>query len=197
MVEKRARALRRNTIINFVSGGITKIVGYSIALAGSDFPTNILEIFDGGVQCGLSGTVMKDLHEEGHLVKEMPLLLTTLSKSEDTDGIYARQVWNYLNETPSGGPGQSRRVELTTAWRKRGILDRHDKATSLRADGSLPKHLALAQITPQLLDDRLAMLAELRSTVTEMHLSLMELSQRIKKSYDNDPSFDWPLASEP
>jgi len=35
---------RRNTIINFISGGLTKISGYGIALGGPAMPTNILEV---------------------------------------------------------------------------------------------------------------------------------------------------------
>ncbi len=98
MVEKRARTLRRNTIINFVSGGITKLAGYSIALGGADTPSNILEIFDGGVQCGLSSTVIKDLHSESLVVGQMPVMLTQLDRADDPDCVYARQVWTYLNE---------------------------------------------------------------------------------------------------
>lgn len=43
IVEHRARVLKRNSIVNFVSGGVTKMVGYSIALADINLPTNLLE----------------------------------------------------------------------------------------------------------------------------------------------------------
>jgi hypothetical protein len=194
MVEKRARTLRRNTIINFVSGGITKLVGYSIALGGNDTTSNILEIFDGGVQCGLSGTVIKDLHSESRVVGKMPVMLTQLDRADDPDGIYPRQVWNYLNESSSGNAGLARREELTKNWESRGFYEHHTKFKNLKENSNLQGHLALARITPQLLDDRQAMLSELRSTVSEMHASLMELSLRIKQSYNDDPSFDWPIA---
>jgi len=196
MVEKRARTLRRNSIINFVSGGLTKLVGYSIALGGSDTTSNILEIFDGGVQCTLSGTVIKDLHSESHVVGKMPAMLTQLDRSDDPDGVYPRQVWNYLNASASGDAGAARREELTKNWERRGFYEHHSKFRNLKENSNLQGHLALARITPQLLDDRQAMLSELRSTVSEMHASLMELSLRIKQSYSEDPSFDWPLASQ-
>lgn len=196
MVEKRARTLRRNTIINFVSGGITKLAGYSIALGGADTPSNILEIFDGGVQCGLSGTVIKDLHSESRVVGQMPVMLTQLDRADDPDAVYARQVWTYLNESSKGDAGDPRRIELTKDWESRGFYEHHKKANRMRENSNLQGHLALARITPQLLDDRLAMLSELRSTVSEMHASLMELSLRIKQSYNDDPSFDWPIAAQ-
>lgn len=196
MVEKRARTLRRNTIINFVSGGITKLVGYSIALGGNDTTSNILEIFDGGVQCTLSGTVIKDLHSESHVLGQLPVMLTQLDKADDPDGVYAHQVWNYLNESSTGKEGMPRRVQLTKDWESRGFYELHNKANSLRENANLQGHLALARITPQLLDDRQAMLSELRSMVSEMHATLMDLCLRVKQSYNDDPSFDWPIVAQ-
>lgn len=191
MVEKRARTLRKNTIINFVSGGLTKIAGYSIAIANVDMPSNVLEVFDGTVQCGLSGYVLKDLHSEGRIVKPLPLLLRAVEENDNKERIYPQQVWHYLNE--SNKEGETRRASLSSAWEKRGYFSRRDRASSLKSAGGLSHHVSLARITPQLLDDRLAMLSELRSVVSEMHFSLMELSRRIKQSYKDDPSFDWPV----
>lgn len=197
MVERRARTLRRISIINFISGGLTKMVGYSISLGNYDLPSNILEVFDGSVQCGLSATTMKDLHEEGHLVKDTPPLLAALDDPDNSRGIYPAQVWSYLSESSAGAAGQTRRDVLSAGWEKRGMFTRRDRATSLRATGRLTHHLSLARITPQLLDDRLAMLGELRAVVSQMYLSLMRLGQRVKRSYDEDPSFDWPVAAKP
>lgn len=196
MVEKRARVLRRNTIINFVSGGLTKITGYSIALAGPDTPTNILEVVDGSVQCGLSGLTMKELHEENFLVKELPPRLAALNQSENRH-VYPEQVWDFLNAPPLDGSGQTSRKEaLAATWQQRGMMARTDKAVKLRA-GTTRHHLALARIAPQLLEDRAAMLSELRSLVSEMHDSLMALSQICQQSFADDPSFDWPVAADP
>ncbi len=198
MVEKRARSLRRNTIINFVSGGVTKIVGYSIALGGTDTPTNILEIVDGVIQCTLMGVTLKELHDECHVVRRMPDVLNVLHTNKDPSGVYPQQIWAYLNEpnmAPSGDSAAlSRKQFLVSEWDKRGIFARRDKAARLQT-GSVKNNISLARITPQLLDDRMAMLSELRSVVSQMHLSLMKLSQVCGKTYDEDPSFEWPIAS--
>lgn len=198
MVEKRARSLRRNTIINFVSGGITKIVGYSIALGNIDQPSNILEIVDGVVQCTLSGVTMRELHEESRLMRRMPDLLNVLHQPNDATGVYPGHIWMYLSEpniAAAGGTGAtSRKESLLSQWEERGIFARRDKAARLQT-GSVRHNLSLARITPQLLDDRMAMLSEVRSVVSQMHLSLMKLSQVCGKTYEDDPSFDWPIAA--
>lgn len=197
MVERRARTLRRNTIINFVSGGLTKIAGYSISLGNFDLPSNILEVFDGTVQCGLSGSTIKDLHDEHHLAKELPPILATLEVGKNEDGAYPAHVWNYLNEpTPSPASKRTRRSTITDSWDRCGYFMLRNKASALSAKDQITHHIQLARITPQLLDDRLAMLAEVRSLVSEMHTALMQLGQHVLESYAEDPSFEWPVASK-
>lgn len=84
IVEHRARVLKRNSIVNFVSGGVTKMVGYSIALADINLPTNLLEIVDGGIQSALSGMAMKEQEEEKHFSQSVPsLLLTVINGNRD------------------------------------------------------------------------------------------------------------------
>lgn len=190
MMDENARTLRRNTIVNFISGGITKIAGYSIALGTTERPSNILEIFDGSVQCALSGMVMKQLHSESETVKEVPKFLAVLDQAGPIQDVYPQQVWQYLSEAPTTSADHiSRRQSLCAAWKNRGFVQRRDKARVLQT-GHFGSNLSLARMAPQLLDDRLAMLSELRSTVSEMHYSLMQLSGVSKRSYDDDPSFD-------
>jgi hypothetical protein len=191
MMDDNARVLRRNTIINFISGGITKIAGYSIALGTTDVPTNILEVFDGGVQCTLSGMVIKQLHSESESVKDVPDVLAVLDQPGVGQRVYPPQVWAYLSASPGNGSVHvSRRVMLTSGWEGRGIISRRDKAFRQVKSGHFHNDMTLARMAPQLLDDRDAMLAELRSTVSQMHKGLMQLSQISKKSYDDDPPFD-------
>ena len=65
LADERARILRRNTFINLISGGLTKIGGYTVALTpASLIPTNVLEIFDGGVQTSLSASTIKQQRDE-------------------------------------------------------------------------------------------------------------------------------------
>lgn len=190
MVDDNARTLRRNTIINFISGGITKIAGYSIALGTTEKPSNILEVFDGGVQCALSAMVMKQLHSESESVKEVPPLIAVLDQQSAEQNVYPNQVWSYLCSAPAGSTSSaSRRAELAAAWESRGMTLRRDRATKLQS-GHFRSEISLARLAPQLLDDRFAMLAELRSAVSQMHRGLMQLGQIATRSFEDDPPFD-------
>ncbi len=189
MQEKRARAMRRNTMINFVSGGLTKMVGYSIALGNINTPTNVLEIVDGGIQSALSVVTMKELHDESNVVKEMPAVLAQLYEPQTSYDVYPPHIWTYLNEQAPGSPNKTRREVLINQWQERGIFDRKERAARLK-EGNVKHQFTLARITPQLLDDRMAMLSELRSVVSQMHTSLMQISQICRKSYEEDPSFE-------
>jgi len=76
-------------------------------------------------------------------------------------GVYPEQVWAYLSDPPLDGSGKpSRKEALAETWQQRGMMARTDQAIRLRKG---TKHLRLARIAPQLLEDRLAMLSELRS----------------------------------
>jgi hypothetical protein len=228
IVEHRARVLKRNSIVNFVSGGVTKMVGYSIALADINLPTNLLEIVDGGIQSALSGMAMKEQEEEKHFSQSVPsLLLTVINGNNSETHDYPRGVWNYLDSRALGGeaiisdtgdlaavtsgkpvpvktlkngviaggaditvgsPTETRREKLLAAWAASGMIDRH---TTVKQKGlGISSRLCAAKnFTAQLLEDRAAMLSDLKSVVSQMNNSLMQLSQMIKDSYRDDPAF--------
>ncbi|MBS1990579.1 MAG: hypothetical protein JSS83_08685 [Cyanobacteria bacterium SZAS LIN-3] len=204
IVEKRARALKRNSVINFVSGGVTKMVGYSLALADSDLPTNVLEILDGGIQSSLSGLAVKEQEEEKNFNQNVPpMLLTVINNTNEETHDFPRGVWQYLvsqsfsgeeiiSETTQqmGGDttgGETRRGKLIAAWTSSGMLGRH---RAPRRKGVAPPMARIGQgksVTAQLLEDRAAMLSDLKSVVAQMNNSLMQLSQLIKATYVQDP----------
>jgi len=204
IVERRARTLKRNSVINFVSGGVTKMVGYSIALADSDLPTNVLEILDGGIQSSLSGLAVKEQEEEKHIKQRVPtLLLTVINDTNGETHQFPRSVWQYLasqsfsgeeiiSETTQqmGGDtagGETRRGKLIAAWTSSGMIGRHHAP---RPKGVAPPLARIGQgksVTAQLLEDRMAMLSDLKSVVAQMNDSLMQLSQLIKLTYVQDP----------
>ena len=204
IVEKRARVLKRNSVINFVSGGVTKMVGYSLALGDTTLTTNLLEILDGGIQSGLSVLTVREQEEEKHYSQNLPpLLLTVINGNNDISLDYSTSVWQYLNSHSFSGEeiisastinaggdttgGETRRDKLIAAWSSSGMIARHHK---VKPRGVTPQGAKVGQgksFSAQLLEDRAAMLSDLKSVVAQMNNSLMQLSQAVKVSYLQDP----------
>jgi hypothetical protein len=183
ITEQRNRITHRNTQVNLVSGGITKMVGFGIALAPNitSIPTNVLEVFDGGVQFGLSTLALHEQHREKLLEHGVPTLLESFLENR-TLGQFPQSIWTYLSHPPIGGSTTySRRQLLIKTWQDTGILPKTNRH-AVKAQTQETQ-----QLTVDLLDQRLAMLYDLKSVVSQMHTELMELSNSILKSYSEDP----------
>jgi len=181
--DERARILRRNSFINLFSGGITKIGGYSAALTpASLIPTNVLEVFDGGVQSGLSVLTLRQQHNEGKLFHSAPPILTSfVSGNKLVHDFYPDSVWTYLNVTVGNGP-MSRRLLLIKHW-----TDVHKSTSKISGAQSTAGFSSVVRMDLTDLDQTIAMLTDLKSLIGGMNLGLLELSQVIKRSYDDDP----------
>lgn len=186
LADERARILRRNTFINLISGGLTKIGGYSNALTeGSLIPTNVLEIFDGGVQTSLSASTIKQQRDEKKFSRSTPdMLLAFINGNSSTAPQYPSSVWAYLNAKANANDRASRRMTLVERWRASGRLS---------PGGSLAKRKQAPPtqsktITFDDLDDTITMLADIRAVVAGAEVSLMELSETLKGVYEDDPS---------
>lgn len=190
IADERARILRRNSFINLISGGLTKIGGYSSALTpASLIPTNILEVFDGGVQTSLSVLTLREQRNESKLYRSKPDILTSFINSQNEENLdYPASVWTYLNQAdPSDKAKKTRRQVLIEYWLRAGRLS---DSTGLKGNSSsnYQPTFGKARINKMDdIDDSVAMMSDLKSAVSQMENSLMELSQVIKDSYKNDP----------
>ena len=192
--DARARALRRNNFVNLVSGGITKIGGYSTALANaSPIPTNVLEVFDGGVQSSLSAMTMRQLKEEAALSKEKPTILVTfLNGNNASTKLFPESVWIYLSHKApestsrllADAKDSTRRKALMEYWIKQGRLK---NSGSTKNQPKRARELSGVRMPMNDLDDTVSMMSDLKSVVASMENSLMELSQVLKNSYKDDP----------
>lgn len=185
LADERARVLRRNTFINLISGGLTKIGGYSIALTpASLIPTNVLEIFDGGVQAGLSANTIKQQRDEKKFSRSAPdMLMAFINGNSPTNPQYPANVWNYLNTKANPYDKYTRRGTLVDRWRASGRLNPGGSSTKTKAPPQTPSKVVAFDD----LDDTVTMLADIRAVLSGSQVALMELSETIKGVYDDDP----------
>jgi hypothetical protein len=183
ITERRNRLTHRNSQINLISGGITKIVGYSIALSPlSDIPTNALEVLDGSVQTALSGLALRQEKQEAALEHGTPPILQSFINATNTSEHYPEHVWKFMSSTELGEPREtSRRQQVIDGWQKSGMLA---KEKTVGAQERTKRN-----VTIELLDQRLAMLSDLKSLISEMHNGLMDLNEAIVDSFEGDPQW--------
>ena len=181
IAEERNRMTHRTNQINLISGGVTKIVGYSIALAPiTTIPTNVLEVFDGAVQSGLSAMSLRQQQQEKKMEQGVPPILESFLNNTPKIDQYPPGVSIYMNHVPPGSnTNKSRRQSLIEGWQSTGILARSNQTQVLTKTKQSMRMEAL--------DRHLAMLSELKSHISEMHNGLMELSNSIALSYSVDP----------
>lgn len=187
--EHRARTIRRNTMINFVSGGVTKMVGYSLALGSvAELTTNLLEVFDGGIQSTLSGLTIRDQKVENQMLRGVPGFMTTLvAHPVNTTNDYPPIVWQYLNNVPPGGKTtMTRRELLIRNWKQHGIMKSQLANMKAGPNGQIIMNSALEG---KWIADHSAMMTDLKSVISQMNTGLMVLSELVKDSYNVDPIF--------
>jgi hypothetical protein len=186
----RARILRRNSFINLISGGLTKIGGYSVALTPATLiPTNILEVFDGTVQTSLSAMTLQQQREESKLSKERPPILSSFLRGDNlSTHQFPETVWTFLNEkAPSSADGKSRRQRLIDHWIEIGRLSNGQRLRKPRSSGSPISSSLGPRVRLDELDDTVAMTSDLKSVVAGMEEGLMTLGVMSRDSYLDDP----------
>ncbi len=180
IAEERDRMTHRNSQVNLISGGLTKIVGYSIALAPVTLiPTNVLEIFDGSVQTTLSTLSLRQQQQEKRLEHGMPEVLHAFLTNTQSLKYYPFDVWTFMNhQPPANSSGKSRRELLIALWQANGVLPRSNQTRA-----QTERKITIRE----LLDQHLTMLTDLKSVVSEMHSTVMEITDALAESYASDP----------
>lgn len=178
--ERRDKAVRLNTYANFLSGGVSGIIRGSLKLGDIDnIPPEVIETTEGSIQTSLASWALYQQHGDRRLEQSLP---NTLAQIMVTGGArpqeFPESVWNYLN-SPGEKSKVTRRLKLLERWRKLNmclIHAGHREATHVRA-ARVAGTMKTQTINIAVLQDRVAMLTELRTTVLEMDNLLLEIMQ--------------------
>jgi hypothetical protein len=189
LADERARVQHRTSIANMVSGGATRIGAYTTGLATPNtLPINLLEIFDGIVQIGLSSVMIRQERKEHRSDKTSTETITVFAASGKTNPPdYPQAVWDYLNHPlPGRKDGKSRRQLVIEDWSSMGRIAESTSGTSASAAEPTPV-IRLRRSPEHSLDVTLSMMADIKAALSSMEASIAELSEALKNSYANDP----------
>lgn len=197
-IDARSRALKRENMINFVTGSVTKVSGKSLALGAFPIPDNVLDIIDGGVQGLLSVASIRSAGRENTTSHALPPPLLALLNNGEANGFrYPTAVWWFLNEQiPSTEmlpcqkncelTGNTRRERLISKWTEDGFLSRQKRAGSESACSLTSRVMQTKSFSSKLLEDRSAMLTDLESVIVQIKEDLGVIARGIRSSLAAD-----------
>lgn len=182
LAEQRDRALRLNTYVNFISGGITRMVTGGLTLGSvNHIAPDTLTAIEGVIQTSLATWGVHQLRGEKRLERQGTenMLTPIFDPSSPTAANYPPSVWNYLNSSPSAAKKQpSRRQQLLDHWYSNGLYlmrNKHKLTDDQRLQHVSGTNQVTFRITNDLLQDRMAMLTDLKTVVSEMDDNLLEI----------------------
>lgn len=182
---RRDKALKLNTYGDLISGGITGMVGGGLQLADvNHISYDTIDTVEGVIQSALAYLSLREQRGEKRIEKGIPNILARLFEPEKgPSAAYPTCVWAFLNSPASqDGKSQSRREKLVNEWTKNGFCISHHhihrkKAGVLneRRERILNNSQQNYRVTAELVEDRTAMLHQLRSTVTRLDVIMLEI----------------------
>lgn len=186
LAERRDRAIRVNTYANFISGGLTGIVRGGMDLGNIvHVPPNTIEVAEGTIQSSLAGWAYHQQLTDKRLEQGVPNMLAKfMNKGEQRPTEFPASIWGYLNAVPADGKSTStRRAKLIKRWIDRRMCllhPAHREKTELRAARVSGSEGKPRTVDIGILEDRVAMLTELRCAVTGMENLLLEISRSLR-----------------
>jgi hypothetical protein len=184
LAERRDRAVRLNTYADLISGGITGVLsgGLKIADAAGVTP-DIIDTAEGALQTGISTWALQQQAGEQRKQQGIPSILTHLFQERSSaQADYPASVWAYLSSPlPAAQSNASRLDILVDRWLKLGLCFTHrghgpPRERALKVAGHLETH----KVTIDVLEDRIAMLNDLRATIVQMDSDLLELMEVVR-----------------
>ncbi|MFA7339258.1 MAG: hypothetical protein WC028_20935 [Candidatus Obscuribacterales bacterium] len=185
--ERRDKVIRLNTIANFISGGVTGIIGGALKIGGvNEQSANGIDTGEGITQTALALLALKQQAGEKKIVEGTPNMLTKLFdiNASHSQRDYPPSVWNYLTSVPeNSSTGLTRQQTLMKRWQDLKVINtKASQAQRREAIGHITGTHPQPIVSIDLLDARSAMLHDVRAVVSEMDHPLLELMQTIRNA---------------
>ncbi|MBC7996369.1 MAG: hypothetical protein IAF58_00390 [Leptolyngbya sp.] len=192
LAARRDRALKLNTYGDLISGGITGAVGGALALGDlNHISYDTIDAAEGIIQTGLATMSLREQSGEKRIEKGLPNILARIFEPEKgPSSAYPQSVWTFLNSPPAKAPGTpTRRETLVADWEQHGFCLSHNGRgvgtffqRKPKGSDSVERRERITgnskqdyKVTSDLIEDRGAMLQELRSTVTRLDVIMLEI----------------------
>lgn len=187
LTELRDKAIRYNTYADFVAGGLTGIISGALEMSNlTRFASNSVDIAEGVGQSTLSYWAWRAEHAGDRSQGPVPNVLASIVDPSIEHKAYTESVSAFLNTAPPDSNGRTRADMMRERWDKLNFCFTHPSKGHKMKKNHRVKHLTGqhqedATMTIDLLEDRTAMLQDLRAEITTMDESLAELFDLLHK----------------
>jgi hypothetical protein len=176
---RRDRAIGLNTLANIIAGGATGVIGTALQFKNSTANLgNAIGVAGAGVSTVLSFIGLRQQRGGHRALGVAPNLLAKLfDKKPEFHSDYPAEVWTYLNAVPPAEPGnETRRALLIKRWTDLGRIESIETPKGQSKIDSLTSSISQQRsLTIDLLNDRGAMLADVRAQVSLIKRDLSKL----------------------
>jgi hypothetical protein len=175
---KADRALKLNSLANIVGSGALACLGSSLSISNNSVG-NVVSTTAGGVNAGIASVAYKQQVDEGGALKHYGvhpnMLAMIFGFKPDENTTIPTVVWNYLNSSEDNGK-ETRKEKLIRSWVQLGRIPSPQTAKGHAEVALIAGEVGGShQLTVSILDDRSAMLSDLRAAISKMKRNLLEL----------------------
>ena len=176
--DRRDRALKINSIAGIVTGGALGVVSTALQFTDSTSKAgNVIGVAAGAVSTVLSALGIRQQHGGREVIGSRTNMLAKLFDrplKEHSD--YPAEVWLYLKAKPPTEPGPEDRIDrLKSEWTKSGRIEADAVKAKKKIDLFTDNSDSPRKMTIDLLNDRAAMLGDVRLRVSFMKRDLSKL----------------------
>lgn len=185
LAEHQDKAIKYNSYGDLIAGGVTGILSGSLALGEVNFraPATV-DVVEGTGQAALALLALKNMRREHRIETGLPNLLGHIIYNDNSDGFYPESVWTYLNTvSTTNKTGLTRRQALVDRWESNGyclVHGGHRMSKKEREEHLSGKHNGKIKFDIGLIDDRVAMIEDLKAEITSMDNTLAELFDYVR-----------------
>lgn len=181
--ERRDKALNLTAGANLLTGAFNGVGGNSLDFSEKlALPAKILDVVEGGITVALAGMALKQQAGERKVSRPIGGMLARLFEGgSNTD--FPTTVWTFLNTVPADGStaGATRKDVLINEWVRQGVIRRgrakwEHRLNHITGTANLDRH----RLTISVLEDRAAMLHDLRAAISKMDECLLNIMRVVR-----------------
>lgn len=188
MVAKRDKNVWLSTVLSQWSNGILWATSSSFGIGTAAnpqlaVPEGIIGIFAGIIPTALALRSLRQMKGEKRELLGYPnMLAPVFERGTDDEAFYPVSVWNWLNQVPAkGDASKTRRQILIEKWKKSDFIYDAKKPNAEEHLAALTGTLGQRkEMTISLLQNRQAMLVDLRTEVMQLKRALLELISAVE-----------------